>query len=277
MNLKILVAAALVAALPHAAQAQATVRMATEGAYAPWNFTLPGGKLDGFEIDLANDLCKRMGVKLEMVAQDWDGIIPGLNAKKYDAIIAGMSITPKRKEVIAFTRPYAVNTDGFAVMADGPLANLAGTGETWSLDSQPDKAKGAIDRMGALLKGKIIGVQGSTTASTFVDKYFKGTAEIREYKTVDQHNLDLTSGRVDAVLCNVTVMAELLAKPEMKGAKFAGAFFSGGEFGADGIGLRKEDTALKDKFDKAIDAAIKDGTLKKLSVKWFHVDISPQS
>jgi octopine/nopaline transport system substrate-binding protein len=276
MNWKNLAAAALMAvALPQAARAQATVRMATEGAYAPWNFTLPGGKLDGFEIDLANDLARRMGVKMEIVAQDWDGIIPGLNARKYDAIIAGMSITPKRKEVIAFSRPYAVNTDGLVVMADGPLANLPGTGETWSLDSQIDKAKGAIGRMGSFMKGKVIGVQGSTTASTFVDKYFKGSTEIREYKTVDQHNLDLVNGRVDAVLCNVTVMAELLAKPEMKGARFAGAFFSGGEFGADGIGLRKEDAALKEKFDKAIKEAILDGTLKKLSMKWFRVDISP--
>src|ERR687886_2156491 len=80
-----------------------TVKIATEGAYAPWNFTGAGGKLEGFEIDLANDLCARMKVKCEIVAQDWDGIIPALNAKKYDAIMAGMSITDDRKKVIEFT------------------------------------------------------------------------------------------------------------------------------------------------------------------------------
>ncbi|MET0746205.1 MAG: transporter substrate-binding domain-containing protein, partial [Microvirga sp.] len=87
-----------------AASAQTkTVKIATEGAYAPWNFTGAGGKLEGFEIDLANDLCKRMNVKCEIIAQDWDGIIPALNAKKYDAIMAGMSVTDERKKVIDFT------------------------------------------------------------------------------------------------------------------------------------------------------------------------------
>ena len=82
-----------------------TVKIATEGAYAPWNFTSAGGKLEGFEIDLANDLCARMKVKCEIVAQDWDGIIPALQAKKYDAIMAGMSVTPKREEVMSFSEP----------------------------------------------------------------------------------------------------------------------------------------------------------------------------
>jgi hypothetical protein len=84
-----------------------TVKIATEGAYEPWNFTGAGGKLEGFEIDLANDLCARMKVKCEIVAQDWDGIIPALTAKKYDAIMAGMSITDERKKTIDFAGPYA--------------------------------------------------------------------------------------------------------------------------------------------------------------------------
>src|SRR3954469_13126260 len=92
-----------------------TVKIATEGAYAPWNFTGAGGKLEGFEIDLANNLCERMKVKCEIVAQDWDGIIPALNAKKYDAIMAGMSITDDRKKVIEFSRSYANSPNGFLV------------------------------------------------------------------------------------------------------------------------------------------------------------------
>src|SRR6476661_10781414 len=92
-------------AIGGAAAQEKTVKIATEGAYAPWNFTGAGGKLEGFEIDLANDLCARMKVKCEIVAQDWDGIIPALQAKKYDAIMAGMNITDKRLEVVAFTRP----------------------------------------------------------------------------------------------------------------------------------------------------------------------------
>src|SRR5215210_3594713 len=92
-----------------------TVKIATEGAYAPWNFTGAGGKLEGFEIDLANDLCNRMKVKCEIIAQDFDGMIPALNAKKYDAIMAGMNITDKRKKVIDFAGPYANSPNGFLV------------------------------------------------------------------------------------------------------------------------------------------------------------------
>ena len=263
----------LAAALPSVGMAdQPFVRIATEGAYAPWNFSLPGGKLDGFEIDLANDLCKRMGVKYEIVAQNWDGIIPSLQAKKYDAIMAGMSITPKRQEVIAFSAPYAAAINSFTVLG----GNLPGTGESYSLDTQEAKAKARIDDIAKTLKGKVVGVQGATTASTFMEKYFKGVVEVKEYKTTEEQNFDLMNGRIDAVLCNATVMAEALQKPDMKGATLAGPMFSGGMFGVTAVGLRKEDTALKSQFDKAIAAAIKDGTVKRLSEKWFHVDISPR-
>ena len=102
-------------AIGGAAAQQKTIKIATEGAYAPWNFTGAGGKLEGFEIDLANDLCKRMKVKCEIVAQDWDGIIPALTAKKYDAIMAGMSITDERKKAIDFAGPYANGPNGYMV------------------------------------------------------------------------------------------------------------------------------------------------------------------
>src|SRR3569832_646141 len=92
-----------------------TVKIATEGAYVPWNFTGAGGKLEGFEIDLANELCGRMKVKCEIVAQDWDGIIPALNAKKYDAIMTGMSITDERLKTIDFSRAYADAGNGIVV------------------------------------------------------------------------------------------------------------------------------------------------------------------
>ena len=93
-----------------------SVKIATEGAYAPWNFTGPGGKLDGFEVELASELCTRMKVKCEVIAQDWDGIIPALNAGKYDAIMAGMNITDKRLEVVNFSQPYAATPHGWGVL-----------------------------------------------------------------------------------------------------------------------------------------------------------------
>ena len=255
-----------------------TVKIATEGAYAPWNFTGAGGKLEGFEIDLANDLCGRMKVKCEIVAQDWDGIIPALNAKKYDAIMAGMNITEKRLEVINFSQAYAATPHGFGVMKDSPLAKLAGTGATVSFDKDPEGAKRAIEAWKPLLKGKTVGVQGSTVNSQFLETYLKDTIQIREYKTTEQHDLDLTAGRIDAIFAGYGALSATQEKPEFKDMLIAGTGMRGGLLGRGvAVGMRKDDAELKAMFDKAIQAAIADGTIPKLSLKWFKVDMTPQS
>ncbi len=266
-----------VTAVGSAKAEDAVLRIATEGAYAPWNFSTPDGKLDGFEIDLAKVLCERMKVKCDIVAQNWDGIIPALNAKKYDAIMAAMSVTDKRKEVIDFSNPYAVAINSFAVPANGPLANLPGTGERVNLDSVDDAVKARLEDIANAMQGKTTGVQGSTTASTFMVTFFKGKVETREYKTTEEQNLDLVSGRIDSVLANATVLTEAIAKPEMKDIKLSGPMFSGGIFGVTAVGLRKGEDKLKASFNDAIASAIADGTVKQLSDKWFKVDVSPQN
>jgi octopine/nopaline transport system substrate-binding protein len=265
-------------AIGGAAAQEKTVKIATEGAYAPWNFTGAGGKLEGFEIDLANDLCARMKVKCEIVAQDWDGIIPALQAKKYDAVMAGMSITEERKKTIDFAGPYANSPNGFLVAKNSPLAKMPGMGEAFNLSTQQAAAEKAIEAYKPLLKGKTVGVQTSTIHSNFADKYLKGTAEVREYKTTEQHDLDLAAGRIDAVLADATAIIGTLEKPEFnKDYTLAGPSITGGLLGAGvGVGLRKGDTELKKSFEDAIQAAIKDGTVKKLSEKWFKIDTTPR-
>jgi octopine/nopaline transport system substrate-binding protein len=254
-----------------------TVKIATEGAYAPWNFTGAGGKLEGFEIDLANDLCSRMKVKCEIVAQDWDGIIPALQAKKYDAFMAGMSITDERKKVIDFSVPYANSPNGYLVPKNSPLAKMPGTGQAFNLAIQPAEAEKAIEATKSVLKGKTIGVQTSTTHAAFADKYLKGTAEIREYKTTEAHDLDLAAGRIDAVLADATALNGTLEKPEFKDYQLVGPSLTGGMLGPGvGVGLRKEDAELKKMFDEAIKAATADGTTKRLSDKWFKIDTTPK-
>jgi octopine/nopaline transport system substrate-binding protein len=263
--------------LAGAASAQErTVRIATEGAYAPYNFTRPDGKLDGFEVDLANDLCRRMKVKCEIVAQDWDGIVPALQAKKYDAIMAGMNITDKRMEVLDFSRSYSGDASGIMAEKDGPLAKLP-AGQTFNLTDDPATAQKAIDAMKPTLKGKTIGVQTSTIHANFLNQYLKDTVEIREYKTTEQHDLDLAAGRVDGVFAGDTALRGTLEKPEFaKTFGLVGSRFKGGVFGRGvAVGLRKGDTELKKMFDDAITAAIADGSLKKLSEKWFKADITP--
>ncbi len=274
MKLKIILSAVGLLATAHVAQAEDAIRIATEGAYAPWNFSGPNNVLEGFEIDLANELCERMKAKCEIVAQNWDGIIPSLTAGKYDAIMAAMSITPKREEVMAFSAPYAAAINSFAAMEDSDLANLPETGKPLSVDSEA--AKPVLEEIARKIQGKAVGVQGSTTASAFMEQYFQGGADLREYKTTEEHNFDLASARLDAVVANATVLAAALEKDDMKGAKLTGPLFSGKVFGMIGVGLRKEDTALKARFDDVIKAAVADGTVKKLSEKWFKVDVSPQ-
>lgn len=254
------------------------IKIATEGAYAPWNFTGAGGKLEGFDIDLANELCRRIKVKCEIVAQDWDGIIPALQAKKYDAIMAGMSITDDRKQVIDFAGPYADSPNGFLVAKDSPLAKIPGTGQTYNLVSQQAEAEKAIEATKPLLKGKTIGVQVSTTHPVFAEKYLKGIAEIREYKTTEAHDLDLLAGRIDAVLADATAIIGTLGKPEFKDYALVGPAVTGGIQGDGvGIGLRKEDAELKQKLNEAINAATQDGTIQNLSMKWFKIDIAPKT
>jgi octopine/nopaline transport system substrate-binding protein len=262
------------AALSSAA-AQEKITIATEGAYAPWNFTTADGKPDGMEVELAQNLCGRIKIECTVVTQDWDGLIPALTVGKFDVIMASMFITDKRLEVIDFTKPYAIDPSGFAVAKDSPLAAMPAS-ERISLADEA-KATAMIEKMKPLLKGKVIGVQAATVNLEFVKKYFGDVVEIREYKTTEQHDLDLAAGRIDGLFAQQTALAATLSKPEFANYTVAGPGFFSGLFGrGTGAGLRKEDTALKDKLNKAIDEAIADGTIKKLSLKWLKADVTPQ-
>jgi octopine/nopaline transport system substrate-binding protein len=253
------------------------IRVATEGAFAPWNFTKPDGSLDGFEIELYKDLCSRMKVECTIEAQSFDGIIPALNAGKFDAIMAGMSATAKREEVMAFTQPYGTTGQTFAVLKSGPLANLPLNGKIFSLATNEAGAAAAVEELKPTLKGKNIGVQGSSIAANFLDKYLKGTAEIREYKTTEQHDLDLTAGRIDLIMASTAYLSGAAAKAGNEEMTLVGPRFQGGMLGrGSSVGLRKSDPELKAMFDKAITEAKADGTIEKLSMKYFGFDVTPR-
>lgn len=176
-----------------------SVRIATEGAYAPWNFSNPDGTLAGFELDLAKDLCERMEVTCEVVQQDWAGIIPALQSGQYDAIMAGMNITDQRQEVIDFSRSYAGGPHGFGALKDSPLIALGQSNTRLSLDADEAAVAAFVEEHRDLLAGKIVGVQGSTTNANFLNGYLGDVVEVREYGTTEQHDLDLLAGRLDAI------------------------------------------------------------------------------
>jgi len=276
----VIAGAALAAALSFASSALAkdwkTVVIAMEGAYDPWNLTDSSGQIVGFEVDLAHDLCKRAGVECKIIAQDWDGMIPGLKAGKFDVIMDGMSITEERLKEIDFSKPYAAPPAAFMAAKDSPVAKALGPGKV--VNAGKDKAAGdaAIKAVQAALKGKTIGVQSSTTHANFANKYLKDVATVQEYKTTDERDLDLKSGRIDIALDDYPTIAAALEKPDAKDLMIVGPEFIGDVFGVgEGMGLRKSDADLTAKFNKALDEAFADGSVKKYSMKWFKIDTTP--
>ncbi|CDZ32362.1 Arginine/ornithine binding protein AotJ [Neorhizobium galegae bv. officinalis] len=260
-----------------AAQDKTEIVIATEGAFPPYNLTRPDGTLDGYDIELGKNLCERMKIKCAFVAQAFDGIIPALNAGKFDAIMAGMSATEKRKEVIDFSMSYGSTGQSFATLKDSPLAKMPMKDELFSLASNEAGARKAVEQLKPLLQGKTVGVQTASIAARFIDEYLKGVVQVREYKTTEQHDLDLVSGRVDFVMASMGYLMTAVQKPTNSDLTIVGPRFQGGFLGAgSSVGLRKGDTGLKQKFDEAIAAAKADGTTTKLSMKWFGFDMTPQ-
>lgn len=250
------------------------ITLATEGAYPPWNYTSADGSLTGYEIELTQVLCERIKVKCNLIAQEWNGIIPGLTVGKYDAIIASMGVTDERKKVVAFSKPYAKAPNGFLTAGDNTLKDLPDAGKSFDLANSPKESEAAIEALKAKLAGKVIGVQTGSTAATFAGQAFQGL-DIREYPSFEQLGLELTAGRIDLAVANVTAFKAVIdANPAA--LVFTGPTFAGGVLGlgTTNIALRPGDNALREAVDTAITAVNKDGTNKALTEKWFGVDVS---
>ena len=214
-----------------------TLRIATEGAYPPFNYTNADGSLAGYDIDVANALCEQMQAKCEIVAQEWDGIIPGLLAQKYDAVIAGMSITPERQEKVDFTEPYFANT----------MVWLTKTKGNFNVNS---------------IKNLTLGGQRSTTPGAYLQDNYDGKDgnTVQLYDNYDNAYLDLKSGRSDAVLAE-KVSAKSWLKDNADGFGVVGDEIDNKDNIA--IAVRKGDP-LKDEFNKALSEIRTNGKLALL-------------
>ena len=230
-----------------------TLRIATEGAYPPFNFVDASGELQGFDVEIARALCDRMGVECEITAQAWDGIIPGLNAGRYDAIVASMSITPARLEAVNFTQPYYQAGAVLVAPVDSDILPEA-----------------------EAMAGKTIGVQRASTYANLIEQRFPG-ATVRLYDTVENHNLDLLAGRLDGVIAQRIFMSNWLEEEgagfEMKGEAMLDPDVLG--LGA-GIAIRKADTELLERMDAALTAIMDDGTYTEINDRWFSVNLMPE-
>ena len=248
MKLKFALIAALFSLFLSQTVMAETIRIATEGAYPPFNMKNSKGELIGFDVDIAKALCEQMKADCKIVAQDWDGIIPGLLAKKYDAIIASMSITPERKRKVSFTDPYYSNY----------LRFIASTGS--KLDISP-----------AGLKGKKLGAQRSTISSQYLEDHYRKGAKVKVYDTQQAAFLDLKAGRLDAVLVDAYPGYDWLSKAENSAFDFVGDRIDIGD--KIGIAVRKGDKALAEKFNKALKQLRASGAYQRINSHYFPFDI----
>ncbi|OLP53238.1 amino acid ABC transporter [Rhizobium rhizosphaerae] len=245
----ILMAAAVLLAATQLAQAEDTIRIATEGAYPPFNYIDTDGSLKGLDVDIAKALCEEMKAKCTIVQQEWDGMIPALTAKKFDAIVASMSITEERKKKIDFSNKYYVQPLSIGVPKDSKITAVT-----------PEA-----------MKGKTIGAQGSTTQADYAEDHFgKAGAEVKLYPSNDEATADLQNGRLDAMITDKFVLVDWLNKAGKDCCKLLGDVPN--TVTEVGIGLRQGDP-LKEKFNAAIDAIVKDGTYTKITRKYFPFDI----
>ncbi len=229
------------------------IRIGTEGAYPPFNFIDPNGQVQGFDIDIANALCHAAGAQCDFVTQDWDGIIPGLLAKKYDAIIASMSITEERKKKVDFTKKYYQT----------PARFVAKKGSGFQ-----------ISREG--LEGKTVGVQRATVSENFIRDTFGSMVDVKSYATQDEANMDLVNGRLDMVFADSVVLLEgFLNTDAGKDYEFIGPGYTDRKYFGEGIGIavRKGDGELLETLNNAIDKIRADGTYQKINNTYFDFDV----
>lgn len=245
MNRILATLAAIMVAAPVVAE---DLKICVEGAYPPFSYTTDSGAIEGFDIDIANALCAQMGKSCEMVKTDWDGIIPALQEKKCDAIVASMSITEERMQVIDFTNKY-YNT--------------------------PARFAGKDGMTEADLAGKIVGVQRGTIHQAFMEGEFPDV-QLQLYGSQDEAYLDLVAGRVDAVIADsIAILDGFLNTDQGVGYAFFGESYAIPKYHGNGagIGVRKGEDALRESFNTAITAIRDSGQYAEIMGKYFDFDI----
>ena len=233
--------------------AQTRVTLGTEGAYPPFNLIDANGDLPGVDVDIGNALSNAANLECEWVVQDWDGIIPGLLAQKYDAIVASMSITEERKQKVDFTKKY-YNTPA-------KFVRVKGSGIEINKDS---------------LDGKTVGVQRATIHENFLRDNYGDVVNIKAYASQDEANLDFLAGRVDLLLADSVALLEgFINTDDGNDAEFIGPDFTDPRWFGEGVGIaiRKGDAQLTESLNAAIDMIRSNGTYAEINAKYFDFDV----
>jgi polar amino acid transport system substrate-binding protein len=233
-----------------AAQEQRVIRIATEGAFPPFNY-LENNEPQGFEIDLAKAFCEAMAVACTFVIHEWDGIIRGLLTKDYDAVMASLAITERRKARIAFSKRYYFIPPAFIGQKDTDITEVGP----------------------AALAGKTVGTTEGSHHAAFLDARY-ANAEVRLYGKLEEANLDLLTKRIDLVLADKLALSRFLKSREGACCRFAGEPAVDAKHYGEGVavGLRKEDKDLKEMFNRAIERVMADGTYDRIRARYFDFD-----
>ncbi|MBB5319943.1 transporter substrate-binding domain-containing protein [Marinobacter oulmenensis] len=248
--MKKLFAAASIALTMAAGGAQAqdqNLRIAFDVPYAPFEYKDDNGELTGFEVELADAMCEEMEANCEFVIQAWDGMIPGLLARKFDLIMSSMSITPERAERVLFSEPYYITPGG------------------WFAHDSFDTDVTDMDAM----EGKTVGVQRGTTMDTFVTENMGGVVTIKRYTTAEDMALDLEGERLDVVFVDYPVGEQTILNKD--GFKEAGEPVKLGQ--GVGVAMRKRDADLAEEVNEALATLKEDGTYDAIMQKYFSYDI----
>lgn len=236
-----------------AARDWTTIRIGVDATYKPFTYKTPDGRLTGFDVDIANALCAQMKARCTFVESSWEGIIPGLRANKFDAIVSSMSITDERRKAVDFTAKY-YSTPTFVIAKAG------------SVDGSP-----------ASLKGKRVGVLKASVQETYAKAVLAPAgASVVSYDSTQQAYLDLRSGRLDAVVVDqYEGKGGFLDTPEGRGFAFVGAALTDPKYFGTGAGIavRKTDADLRDRFDAALATIRANGVWKQVADRYFDFDI----
>jgi len=225
------------------------IRMGAEGAYAPFNYLDPNGKLKGFDIDVGDAICEKLKADCVWSANEWSGIIPALQAKKFDVMASSMAITESRMKQVNFSDPYYYNTMRFVALKELGLKDVT-----------PESAK-----------GKVIGTQTGSIAVDVLQRFFPDN-EVKLYPTLEEAFLDIENGRIDLVLESKFALSDWISKGASCCEFVGNEFLLDGTLGA-GMAFRKDDEELRSRVNKALAEIIADGTYDKIRAKYFDFDI----
>lgn len=255
MKFVAIIALGLILASTAARAEDPPLKMGVEGAYPPFNSVDAAGKVEGFDVDIGEAICKRLKRTCEWVVVQWDGLIPALQAEKIDVLMSSMTITPERQKQVLFSKPY--------YFSYGMMIANKGSGLSFSSEG---------------LKGHDIGVQAATTHEHWLRDKFGDAIKLHGYPSSDEMFLDFQNGRLDAVFAEAPAMVPWMeANGGVAAYEQIGPNITDAALGTEiGIAVRKDDTALADQINGAIDGIIADGTFKTVAKKYFSFELRPQ-